>query len=176
MTDLAVIGGDEEPDTELEQLVFRRARTPSPEQREEYLELIYEGVPHVLAARKVGSSGSAFKALRRRDIAFAKQCEQADARMALAREERLQMHWWDLIEDRDHPRHWQALQLALEAMLPEMSHKRVKQIQQQIDMHSAVAATMRISVEELQAMPQDKLDFLIQTLQEAGAEPRVIEG
>ncbi len=62
------------------------------------------------------------------------------------------------------------MKFAAETYLEETQYKRVKRVDQQIELEGALASTLKISVDQLQSLPQDRLDYLIDTLESAQVE------
>jgi hypothetical protein len=158
---------------ELDQLVFRRSKRPNLAQREDYLGMLLEGVPHVTAAHRVGSTGTAFKSARKNDGKFARLCEQAERRAPSAREDQVRASLWEILYEPNHPKHWEAVRFAAEIYLEETEFKRIRQVHKRIDMEAALAATLQISIDALRQMPDEKLDSLIGTMEELEATPRL---
>lgn len=156
---------------ELDQIIFRRSQEPNLDQRESYLELLYDGIPHYSAAHMVGSTGRAFRGLRKRDLAFRNLCLQAEHAQEESREETVRGQLWNILLDTGHAKHWEAVKLAAETYLSETSHKRIRTVHQQIQMEGALAHTLQIPVDSLRSMPQEELDDLIQRLEAIEARP-----
>lgn len=158
---------------ELDEVVIRRSKRPNEDQRDEYLMLLVEGFPHVAAAHKVGSTGSAFKSYRRYDPSFNRLSELAEKGAPSAREDQVRASLWKILYEPKHPRHWEAVRFAAEVYLAELEFKRIKRFQQKVEMEGAIAATLHISIEQLRTMPEEKLGELITTFEALEATPRL---
>lgn len=160
-------------DDDLDRILIRRSKQPTPEQQEDYLVLLSEGTPHFTAAKQVGSTGTTMRRYRERDRRFGRLAEAAESLQPVAREDRVRACLWEVITDVDHPKHWEAVKFAAEVYLTETQYKRVRQTQSQIDVMGALATTLHMSIEALHEMPENELDGLIAMMEKLQATPRV---
>lgn len=149
-------------------LVIRRSKQPNTEQRDDYLALLWEGIPHVLAARMVGATGTSFRGLRHREDDFREKCEAAEqqGRSEFAESVRAELtriamgHVYDDTKS-EHPKHYEALVKLAEAVLPEMEHKRRRHVTHDGEVSHRLIPEW-IDQAKLDALPQEERQQLIE--------------
>lgn len=149
-------------DDGLDPLVFRRDKRPTTEQREDYLALLLTGHTHVEAARKVGSTGTAFRALCKRDPDFKAQRDEAEEWRKEAFPDRIRDSLMTRAFDELDSKSWEALKFVAETYLPELEYKRTKSTRTE----GTLTHLLQVSPEALALMPDEKLDALIELLKE----------
>lgn len=167
-----------------------RNREPEGNQREQYLELVASGVPHYNASHMVGSTASAFSALRRRNAAFAQDFTEAEKQrpeslIDLTRGTlwaRAFGHLWadDVSED---AKAFEAQRILAEAVLPELEYKRVRSVKHGQEGPFEVLVGQRVPTDALEGMSDEQLAVLEQAYRiigelQSGVRPdlRAIEG
>ena len=146
----------ESTDDGLDPLIFRRNKRPNAEQIDNYLLLLASGHSHGEAAHKVGSTGTAFRALTRRDPGFANRRHIAETLHLEGRDDRIRHSLFTRAFEEGH---WEALKLLAEIYLPELEYRRTRKSETKIE--GTIAHLLNLTPEQLATIPDAKLDALI---------------